>query len=505
MKMIRNLALISAACLTLTGTAAVFPVLPVLAAEESAQKENACGEQVVWTFEEGTLTVSGRGDMYDYTLPPFFTSQAAEEQADPDSIPRLTGRNEVSLAELPWGGFKNDIRRIVIEDGVTGIGMNAFANCTAAESVTIADSVTKINERAFEGCESLQSLTLPNNLKIIGEMAFTRCGRKGDGIRRIDIPDGTESVGQGAFSYCKNLSAVTLPDSIQNVETRAFEGTGWLESFPETEPFIIENGVLLGYHGRFEDELVIPDGVRVIGGGALEYAAYHSNGKNPVLKITVPDSVMAICEFAFCWCGEMQEIVIPASVKTIHNSAFFNCFDLKKITLPESIRTIGAYAFGNCQNLTEVTLPKSVTELGADAFERCDTLKTVTILNPDMKIDGEDGTFTNSDEPVFHEFSGVIRGYQGSTAETYAKQYSRNFEAIPQTAGAVTAGDVNGDSRIDVSDAVLLARFLTADAEAAVTDAGIQNADVNRDGKRDSDDLTLLLCALAKKVKISDL
>ena len=502
MNMIRNLAMISAACLALTGTAAAFPVLPVLAAEESAQKENACGEQVVWTFEDGTLTISGRGDMYDYILPSVYTNQTAAEQTAPDSIPWLTGPNEVSLAELPWSEFRNDIRRIVIGDGVTGIGMNTFAYCTAAESVTIADSVTKINECAFSHCENLQSLTLPKNLKTIGDSAFAQCGLNGDGIRRIDLPDGTESVGHEAFAYCTNLSSVTLPDSIQDVKLRAFEGTDWLKSFPKTEPFIIENGVLLGYNGRFEDEIVIPDGVRVIGGGALEYAAYHSGGKNPVLKITVPDSAAVICEFAFCWCGEMQEIVIPASVKTIHNSAFFNCFDLKKITLPESIGTIGAHAFGNCQSLTEITIPKSVTELGEGAFERCDTLKTVTILNPEMRIDGEDGTFTNGDEPSFRSFSGVIRGYQGSTAETYAKQYSRKFEAIPQAAGAGTAGDVNCDSRTDVSDAVLLARFLTADTEAVVTDAGVQNADVNRDGRQNADDLTLLLCALAKKVKI---
>ena len=59
-------------------------------------------------------------------------------------------------------------------------------------------------------------------------------------------------------------------------------------------------------------------------------------------------------------------------------------------------------------------------------------------------------------------------------------------------------GDVNCDKDVDVSDAVLLARFLAEDSEATVTDAGLLNADANADKKTDQKDVTKILAVLAK-------
>lgn len=115
-------------------------------------------------------------------------------------------------------------------------------------------------------------------------------------------------------------------------------------------------------------------------------------------------------------------------------------------------------------------------------------------------------TITNGDEPAFCSYNGVIRGYTGSTAEAFAKKYERKFEAIDgdseAPAPAVSVGDVDCDRKIDVSDAVLLARFLTADKDAVITEAGIRHADVNGNGRPDPDDLTVLLCFIAKKLTI---
>lgn len=514
MKVIRNLAFISAACLAFSGTVPVLPAVSAAAAEESVTAADACGEQVSWKLEDGTLTVFGKGEMYDYIYPPHYVTtvkgqhsegMTPEEQAELDGISALFGPNEVSLSLLPWGKHLDEIQKIVIEEGVTGIGQNAFSDCIAAESITIADSVTDIRYHAFSHCQRLQSLKLPKNLKTIGEYAFSQCGLYSEGIDKIDIPDGTESIGMEAFSYCTNLTSVTLPDTIQYVGVRAFDGTKWFDDKREQEQFIIEGGVLLGYGGRFKDSIVIPDGVRVIGGGALESAAHNSDDLNPVLKITVPEGVETLCDFAFCWCSTAQEITLPSTLKTIHDSAFFNCFDLKQINLPEGLNTIGYCAFGNCESLTAVTIPKSAAEIGARALIRCNQLQTVTVLNPEMIIADSPETITNGDEPAFCSYNGVIRGYTGSTAEAYAKKYGRTFEVLSEEktapAPSVTTGDVNCDQKIDVSDAVLLARFLTADKDAVVTEAGIQHADVDKNGKQDSDDLTMLLRFIAKKIR----
>ena len=61
-------------------------------------------------------------------------------------------------------------------------------------------------------------------------------------------------------------------------------------------------------------------------------------------------------------------------------------------------------------------------------------------------------------------------------------------------------GDMDESGKLDVSDAVLLARYLVADAEAVVTEQGRVNADCNADGKADEDDLTMMLKAIAKQI-----
>ncbi len=61
-------------------------------------------------------------------------------------------------------------------------------------------------------------------------------------------------------------------------------------------------------------------------------------------------------------------------------------------------------------------------------------------------------------------------------------------------------GDMDESGKLDVSDAVLLARFLVADKEAVVTAQGRANADCNADGKADEEDLTMMLKAIAKQI-----
>ena len=81
---------------------------------------------------------------------------------------------------------------------------------------------------------------------------------------------------------------------------------------------------------------------------------------------------------------------------------------------------------------------------------------------------------------------------------------SINEQMIGQNALAA-AGDVNLDCSIDVSDAVLIARFAAEDREATMTDQGRQNADVTHDGNVDGQDTTKILQYIAKKISLADL
>lgn len=103
----------------------------VCGAESAAMPSGTCGEtwsSVTWTLDSaGTMTISGTGDMRDFS----------------------------SGGDAPWASYKQTIRSVRIEDGVTSIGKNAFIDCPALTSVTMGKDVESIGEMAFYGCSGL--------------------------------------------------------------------------------------------------------------------------------------------------------------------------------------------------------------------------------------------------------------------------------------------------------------------------------------------------------------
>ena len=73
--------------------------------------------------------------------------------------------------------------------------------------------------------------------------------------------------------------------------------------------------------------------------------------------------------------------------------------------------------------------------------------------------------------------------------------FSRTYLAYH---AALQSGDVNCDNTVDVSDAVLIARFAAEDNTAVITEQGKQNADMNRDGNLTGDDVIAILRKIAK-------
>lgn len=182
---------------------------------------NAIRAEVTWTLSNGTLTISGT-DMPDYEL--------------------LVG----DIA--PWYYQVNSIRRVVIKDGVTNIGANAFSTFVYLTTVTIPNSVTSIGERAFGGCgitsiriptsvttigddafyhcSSLTSVLMYNSVTSIGNCAFQKCSK----LASIKIPNTVTSIGDEAFRDCKKLTSVKIPNSVTSIGYAAFSGCSSLIS-----------------------------------------------------------------------------------------------------------------------------------------------------------------------------------------------------------------------------------------------------------------------------------
>ena len=138
---------------------------------------------------DGTLTVSKEGDMSNY-----------------------------DEGETPWDLQRDDIKKIVIKEGVTRIGDLAFGGCRNLTSVEIPNTVKSIGVRAFVECKNLPSIEIPNSVTSIEEQAFSLC----DALTSIEIPNSVTSIGYQAFYNCYRLASVTIGNSVTDIAKEAF-------------------------------------------------------------------------------------------------------------------------------------------------------------------------------------------------------------------------------------------------------------------------------------------
>ena len=142
----------------------------------SAPTSGTCGENLKWELDNGTLTIDGTGEMYDY----YFSGYAL------------------------WHNDINNIKKVVIKQGVTSIGDGAFYECNNLTSITIPSSVTSIGIYAFRECSSLTSITIPSGVTSIEEGVFSGCSS----LTSITIPSGVTRIENYAFHECSSLADV---------------------------------------------------------------------------------------------------------------------------------------------------------------------------------------------------------------------------------------------------------------------------------------------------------
>lgn len=228
-----------------------------------------CGKNVYYSFdsETGILTINGTGNMYS----------AIEYDS-------------------PFEGF--DIKKVIIENGVTNIGEYMFSCCSSLTSITIPDSVTSIDHCAFCGCSGLTNIIIPNSIKKIGVHAFS--------------------------------------------DTAYYNDTSnWLNDVLYIDNCLIEAKETLS--GNYN----IEDGTRIIADSAF----LNCTGLTSVI---IPDSVISIGHATFIGCSSLTSITIPDSVTSIGASAFSGCSSLTSITIPDSVIIINYEAFYNCSALSDV-------------------------------------------------------------------------------------------------------------------------------------------------------
>ena len=107
--------------------------------------------------------------------------------------------------KTPWAQYANDIKTLIINEGMKAIGSYAFGTFYRLTSVSLPNSLTSIGKASFCNCSALTTIEIPSNVTEIKLYAFTNTG-----LTSIDIPASVTAIGTFAFMDCSNLSSVTV-------------------------------------------------------------------------------------------------------------------------------------------------------------------------------------------------------------------------------------------------------------------------------------------------------
>ena len=189
------------AALILAGTtaaAATFAAPTIAHATEGAgtgtvKDSGSCGAKgnetdVTWQFtNDGTLTISGSGAMEGYII-------------------------SSSGTDAPWKNYRDSIKEVVIDSGITYIASGSFADCTNLIEVTFAENSTlqEIDDSAFARCTGLTSVTIPKSVASIGDGVFYDCTSLATVIMERTTPP---NLGSAAF-YETKLNTILVPQRI---------------------------------------------------------------------------------------------------------------------------------------------------------------------------------------------------------------------------------------------------------------------------------------------------
>ncbi|MBQ8833656.1 MAG: leucine-rich repeat protein [Oscillospiraceae bacterium] len=262
-----------------------------------------CGKEITnltWTLDEatGTLTVSGTGEMQGVS----------------------------SWVYTPWAEYADQIKTVVLEEGVVSVGSSMFGGLTELEGISFPSTLRWIQDAAFEMTTSLKSVTFPETLESIGSHAFW-----GSGLTEVTVPENTKVYAK-AFAECQSLTKVTL-------------------------------------EAGFE--------------GGEEVFAYCPG----LTDVTVKEGVTALSASMFANCTGLESVVIPGTVEQLGWGVFDYCTALSDVTLEDGVKVIGPWVFRGCTALTEIEIPGSVETMEQAVFNYCENLEEIRFLGGAPDID----------------------------------------------------------------------------------------------------------------------
>ena len=298
---------------------------------------------------------------------------------------------------LPWYERREEITSIVIGEGITGVGTNAFTGLTAVTEISLPSTMLP---------DQTPVSALPGTVTVADGNPYM-ASRQGlvwekDGMRLIaartqgdhlDIFEGIRSVAGGAVKT--PYAEVSLPLSLIEIESGSFTGKVNTVNYAGTQEQW--NQIAIGKTMLDYATIITSDGeidpkcgdsvhyhynngtIRIYGTGSMWDFKYINPFRSLTIDaVEIEQGVTNVGGYAFADHRELRQISLPEGLVSIDECAFENCTSLGTVALPESLRTIGDAAFYYCSSLNAVSLPDGLQTIGEEAFYRIEFF-TVTI------------------------------------------------------------------------------------------------------------------------------
>ncbi len=330
--------------------------------EIEPELSGTCGSGLTWTYKNNVLTISGSGAMTNYGSgsAPWYSNQSVRNSTKAVVIEE----GVTSIGANAFYNFKN-LTGIVIPDSVTSLGTYAFAGSSSLENVVFGENIKKIPSYTFQSCPALSEFTIPESIESIENYAFQDCSGLADLI--IDNPN-LAAVSSTAFSGCKNMDTLTFTEnvdvvSVQLIDSLANAGTA------------LENPVFKGENYINVEKIfssiapVYPGDYYVDANGAL-YLLDKEKGTATLSRVpegienyTVPDTIPS-------------ENGGKYNVIGVEDNAIKTASDLVSLDFaaPEKITYLPAGSLSNCPALESVNGKTTVDE-AYDTFNNKDLAK----------------------------------------------------------------------------------------------------------------------------------
>lgn len=340
------------------------------------------------------------------------------------NLSRVTFPEDCVISRLGNGAFSGSgITSIEIPTSVSSMGQSVFANCMQLTEVSFAPNsrLTHLAAWVFQGADNLKSITFGegsaleniearaleylykleninlescHHLTNIDNYSFQFC----ESLAQLQLPENVSYIGRYAFYACSSLSELVIPESVEYIGRYAFTYTNQIRLLFSSAAFpqYLQDGWDYGIGGYYlGTDSIITDGdwdYALLPDGSASIVAYHGaqtvldlttvcgypvssvgisafEGNTSVEQITLPETLLSICDRAFAGTSSLQCITIPSSVTYLGSSAFDGS-SVAQVTFGEGIRleTIQSSTFASTPHLQSITIPATVETIKPYAF-----------------------------------------------------------------------------------------------------------------------------------------